>query len=930
MVEWTTACLDWEERIVDGRSIIPAPLFPEEANNAVVDYFNELRIVDAFGGPTFGEAARPWMKEFTAAVFGAYDPQAGRRLIREFFLLISKKNGKALALDTPIPTPSGWTTMGEIEVGDLVFGVNGEPCRVVATSEVFADHKCYRLRFSNGESVIADAGHLWVTSALADAPGGGKGNGGDLRQRRKRVRTTQEIADTLLRPGDGARNHSIAMPSAIVGRDIDLLVAPYTLGAWLGDGHSAAARITCHEDDVEIRNGIEADGWPIRFVANNGSAASTYSLSEGYSRSRECLVVLLRKLGVLNDKHIPEAYFRASYAQRLALLQGLMDTDGTISKSGRVLSYCGKNERLVRGVSELLSTFGVKNTISSREVTCNGKPAGIAYFVQFMAFSDELPVFRLKRKAERMRQSGETNGRARSKTVQIVSAEEVPPVPVKCISVDAEDHQFLFGRSMLPTHNSTFAGGVMLTALLRNLRPSAEFLILAPTLEVANNAFHPIRDMVKADPDLLKILHVQDHLKMVTHKTTGATLKVVAADSDTVSGNKATGILVDELWLFGKRANAENMLREATGGLVSRPEGFVIYLSTQSDDPPAGVFKQKLDYFRGVRDGLIDDKRSLPIIYEFPPKMADKKAYLDPDNFYVTNPNLGASVDEEWIREKLAEAQRVGEESLRGFLAKHLNVEIGLALRADRWAGADLWEAAAEPSVTLDRLLECSDVVTIGIDGGGLDDLLSLYVLGRERAADKDVRFRRWFGWGYSWAFTDPVNHSGVLERRQSEAPKLKDFAAAGELTIFRRMGDDVEEMVDIIQRVYQSGLLAMIGLDPVGVGAIVDAINDAGIVSTTGGDMVVAVSQGYKLQGAVKTAERKLADGTLVPADQSILAWAVSNARNETRGNAMLITKQASGTAKIDPLMAMFNAVALMSTNPEPADVGDFEIITI
>jgi len=474
---------------------------------------------------------------------------------------------------------------------------------------------------------------------------------------------------------------------------------------------------------------------------------------------------------------------------------------------------------------------------------------------------------------------------------------------------------------------STTSGGIMLTALMRNWRMSGEFLILAPTLEVANNSFFPARDMVKADPELAEILHVQEHLKTITHRKTGATLKVVAADNDTVSGKKAIGVLIDELWLFGKRANAENMLREATGGLVSRPEGFVAYLSTQSDDPPAGVFRQKLNYFRDVRDGKVVDNRSLPVIYEFPEKMAEAKAYLDPKNFYITNPNLGASVDPQFLREELIKAERAGEESLRGFLAKHLNVEIGMALRADRWVGGDLWEKAIEPAVTLERILQCCEVVTIGIDGGGLDDLLSLYVIGREKATT-DVRFRRWFGWGHSWAFTDPVGKSGVLQRRQSEAPRLKDFAAAGELSIFEMMGDDIEEMVSIIRKVYEAGLLSQVGLDPVGVGAIVDAIVDAGVVSLDGkDDVVVAVSQGYKLQGAIKTAERKLADGTLIPAAQEILAWAVSNARMEMKGNAMLITKAVSGTAKIDPLMAMFNAITLMANNPEPARMPEISV---
>ena len=187
-------------------------------------------------------------------------------------------------------------------------------------------------------------------------------------------------------------------------------------------------------------------------------------------------------------------------------------------------------------------------------------------------------------------------------------------------------------------------------------------------------------------------------------------LKVVAADNETVGGKKATGILIDEAWLFGKRPNAENMLREACGGLASRPEGFVIYLSTQSDEAPAGVFKQKLDYARGVRDGRIDDNRFLPVIYEFPDSILKEKKHLDPKYFYVTNPNLGASVDEQFLIREHMKAEEAGPESMQGFLAKHLNVEMGMALKTQRWAGAELWEACAG-EVTLDLILERSDAL---------------------------------------------------------------------------------------------------------------------------------------------------------------------------------------------------------------------------
>lgn len=449
---------------------------------------------------------------------------------------------------------------------------------------------------------------------------------------------------------------------------------------------------------------------------------------------------------------------------------------------------------------------------------------------------------------------------------------------------------------------STTAAAIMLTALIRNWRMSGEFLILAPTIEIASNSFMPARDAVRTDPNLDAILHVQDHYRTITHKTTGATLKVVAADNETVGGKKAIGVLIDELWLFGKRANAENMLREATGGLASRPEGFVIYLSTQSDEPPAGVFRQKLNYARGVRDGRIEDKRFLPVLYEFPQRMIDAGQHRDKANFYVTNPNLGASVDEEFLEREFTKAEEAGEESLRGFLAKHLNVEIGLALMSDRWAGADYWEARGDKHLTLDALLDRSEVVTIGIDGGGLDDLLGLSVIGRDRAT------RDWLHWAHAWA------HTVVLERRKSEAARLRDFERDGDLTIVKTLGDDIAGVIETVEKVDRSGLLASIGLDPVGIGAIVDGLAEIGIQS----DRIVGIPQGWKLAGAIKTVERKLADGTFTHGGRPLMAWSVGNAKVEPRGNAIMITKQAAGTAKIDPLMATFDAAALMATNPE------------
>lgn len=474
-------------------------------------------------------------------------------------------------------------------------------------------------------------------------------------------------------------------------------------------------------------------------------------------------------------------------------------------------------------------------------------------------------------------------------------------------SYNTETGERLIREFMLciPKKNSksTIAAAIMLTALVRNWRMSAEFIILAPTKEIADNAFVPAKDMVNNDDELKDLLHVQPHLRLITHRETGATLKVVAADSDVVGGKKAVGVLIDEAWLFGKNPKAADMIREATGGLLSRPEGFIIWLTTQSNEPPAGVFRSKLNYARGVRDGRINDNRFLPVIYEFSKEMIDSGDARKPENFHLVNPNMGYSVDRPTLERLHMQAEIDGEAEMRGFLAKHLNIEIGLALMSDSWVGAAYWEPQAKPGLTFDRMLELCDVIAVGGDGGGLDDLLGLAAVGRMRET------RTWLHWAHAWA------HPSVLERRKSEAPRLLDLQATGDLTIVERIGDDVEQLAAIVARIHQAGLLDKVGLDPAGIGAVLDALAEAGVPE----DKVIGISQGWKLTGAIKTTERRLADGSLQHCGQPLMAWACGNAKGVPSANAFLITKQASGTAKIDPLMATFNAVSLMALNPQP-----------
>lgn len=458
--------------------------------------------------------------------------------------------------------------------------------------------------------------------------------------------------------------------------------------------------------------------------------------------------------------------------------------------------------------------------------------------------------------------------------------------------------------TLVPKKNSKTTAGaaIMVTALLMNQRPRAEFLIVAPTQDVSDLAYRQAVGMIEADPVLAAKFHVREHLKTIIFRPTGAFLKVKSFDPKIVTGAKPAGVLLDELHVIAEAKDADRVIGQLRGGLISQPEGFLLTITTQSERPPAGVFKAELTKARKVRDGEVEAPL-LPVLYEFPPAVE----WRDPANWHMVTPNNGRSITVERLIPDFEAAQAAGDAEFRRWASQHLNVEVGLALKDDGWAGAEYWDAQAMPGLTLAAIMARCDVATVGIDGGGLDDLLGLAVVGRERDTG------RWLAWAKAWA------HPIVLKRRQNIAAQLRDFAAAGEVRIVERVGEDLEELVSICREVADAGLLPDqhgIGIDPGNSHAVVDALSAAGFDA----GQMAAVSQGWRLGGAIKLAERKLAEGALFHAGQAVMAWCVGNARVEPKGNAMLITKQVSGSAKIDPLMATFNAVELMARAPAAA----------
>lgn len=430
-------------------------------------------------------------------------------------VMTSAQIGKALALDTPLPTPEGWTTMGALAVGDMLFSETGEPCKVVFATDVMHDRPCYRVTFSDGSAIVADAEHRWqVDSDIALA----RGNSWHGKGPRSGIVTTQQMADTLKR---GRRNnYAVRVAAALNMPAADLPIDPYALGAWLGDGNSYSPQLTLHKDDLQIADEIAAAGFAIEVRAKDarqpdvrnvviggigdacwrGQDSAQHKMPTGgcaecsrlhyhaYKHGkpmpeRTHMSSRLARLGVLKNKHIPAAYLRADTNQRLALLQGLMDTDGCISPAGRC-EFVTTSGALAEGVAELMHSLGIKHTVKQKQPRTRYKGevvlGKIAHRFSFMVYADK-PVFRLARKLARM---ATREGRRTTETERrrIISVEPIDSVPVRCIQVDSESHLFLAGRAMIPTHNTEALNNVL--GYYACYEPSP-ILVVQPTVEMA-------------------------------------------------------------------------------------------------------------------------------------------------------------------------------------------------------------------------------------------------------------------------------------------------------------------------------------------------------------------------------------------------------------------------------------------------------------
>jgi len=357
--------------------------------------------------------------------------------------------GEALALDTLVQTPGGAVPIGEIRDGDLVLGGDGTPCRVVHAHPVLDGRTCYRVRLKGGAEIVADAKHHWLTE---DA--GTRAYNARYSHRPSRpltVRTTEEIAETLRHfSGEASQaNHGIPV-SAFEAPDADLPIDPYVLGAWLGDGTSKAGAIC--DAEGEVVGEVERAGYEVRLQPSSGTVP-VYGVL-GLQRQ-------LRETGLIRNKHVPVEYLRASSAQRLALVQGLMDTDGHATARGQC-EFVSKRRELAEALVDLLCGLGIKAGAPRSKETRIGTTHWI------VRFTTTTPVFRMGRKAARIPVKYRD-----ARHWLVLSVEPTESVPVRCLTVDSPDRTYLVTRHYVRTHNTGLLSVLPAEALLGQSREYA-------------------------------------------------------------------------------------------------------------------------------------------------------------------------------------------------------------------------------------------------------------------------------------------------------------------------------------------------------------------------------------------------------------------------------------------------------------------------
>jgi len=682
------------------------------------------------GTPLLGKPLKlePWQVFIVCNLLGFWYKGTQERRYKEALIMLGRKNGKAVSLDTEIPTPDGWKQMKDIHNGDYVIGQDGQPARVVVESEIF--HKpMYLVTFEDGATVKASADHIWTVQTKDSRRVNKYIPISNKKRPRQSVKdnngwfdiTTDEIAKGFKRvraDGKGTDyKYRVPMCKPVQYSWKSLLVDPYTLGAWLGDGSSFDTGITCSDADRdEMIMLLSREGHECVWHTHKGRAGSIVLNVQGRGLKNP-LRSALQEIGVFKNKHIPEEYMHGSIEQRLALLQGLMDTDGTCSKAGQC-EFVQKSPVLSEQIVELISSLGLKATKTAKHARIKDRDVGIVYRIQFWT-DKSMPCFRLERKRSRLK----TKLAPRMQAKSIVNVECIADEPSKCIAIDNKSHLYLVGRQYTATHNTSFVAALAFAVSILQRHSGSTVYVVAAALKQAMESFQFMKFSldykgISGDFDIKD--NAMEHSIKYTFDRDGIPdgtidIQIMASNPDAQDSFNCNFAIADELAAY-KKAAQYNRFKEAMKGFTNK---LMIGITTAGDNANSFGYR-RMEYAIKVAAGTVQDDDLFSFVARADQDDKGNCDYTDPVQHQKANPNYGVTIRPKDIMNESLQAQNDPQQR-KDFLSRSLNIYTS-AVKA--WFDLDEFKASDQ---RYDWSLQ--ELAKLDIDWFGGADLSRMYDL---------------------------------------------------------------------------------------------------------------------------------------------------------------------------------------------------------
>ena len=798
----------------------------------------------------------PWQEQIVRDLFGIVK-EDGKRQFLTAYIEIPKKNGKQLALDTPIPTPDGWKTMGTLAVGDCVFDERGKPSHVVAKSLVDDTEQAYELVFRDGGRIVAGERHLWDVEYIHGKTRAKRWTTGEIYRRTRQYRETFSDNRSIIRI---PVNEPLHLPEA------NLPVDPYLYGYWLGNGCATKPEITVRDCDVDDL--ISFIPYPLhnRYPQTCGGSEILV-----YKELKNILVPHFR------EKVIRPEYLRSSEHQRWELLQGLMDSDGCVSDVKGQSIYVSTIRQLAESVQELLWTLGIKNSLTTCPSTRYGEPTGeTLYQIRFTAFTDQ-PVSKLHRKSIR-RQERVKQTRSCFHYLKEIRMLDYK-VKMQCIQVDSPSHCYLAGRNMVKTHNSELAAAIALYLLYADNEPSAEVYGAACDRNQASIVFDVARQMVEMSPALLRRSKIRSAGKRIINYRNAGFYQVLSAETGTKHGLNVSGLVFDEIHAQPNR-KLYDVLTKGSGDAREQPLFFII--TTAGNDKNSICYElhtKALDLMQGRKK----DYTFYPVVYGLE---ADED-WTDEANWYKANPSLGHTIKIERVREAYQNAiENPAEENV--FKQLRLNIWTSASIR---WIPEQVYDKGNIP-IDLDSLR--GRMCYGGLDLSSTSDITALVLAFPPRNDDEKYILLPFF-----WLPEDTLELRCRRDHVLYDVWQKQGFIQTTEGNVIHY--GFIEKFIERLGETYN---IREIAYDRWNATQMVQNLEDMGFT-------MVPFGQGFKdMSPPSKELFKLLMEGNIIHGGNPVLKWMAGNVvmRQDPAGN--IKPDKEKSVEKIDGIVASIMAL--------------------